>query len=149
MKSGLPLLVLGLGMAMSLAGGPATKPSAEGVEFFEKNIRPVLAERCYRCHSADAEKIKGGLVLDTREGLLKGGDNGVVIVPGKPEKNRLITAGMVKDGEDGGPPEGALAGERSRAFRGWGRVGGAGARGGGGVWEVGAAAYGFWRGGEA
>src|SRR5258705_8913479 len=109
MKSGLPLLVLGLGMAMSLAGGPATKPSAEGVEFFEKNIRPVLAERCYRCHSADAEKIKGGLVLDTREGLLKGGDNGVVIVPGKPEKSRLITAIAYHDEEIRMPPKEPLA----------------------------------------
>ncbi len=44
------------------------KPDAAGADFFEKKIRPVLAEKCYKCHSADAEKIKGGLVLDTPRG---------------------------------------------------------------------------------
>src|SRR5437667_9914401 len=48
------------------------EPADPGLEFFEKNIRPVFVERCYKCHSHDAEKIKGGLLLDTREGLLKG-----------------------------------------------------------------------------
>ncbi len=48
-------------------------PTAEGLEFFEKKIRPLLAERCYKCHSAAGEKIKGGLRLDSREGLLQGG----------------------------------------------------------------------------
>jgi len=46
-----------------------TPPTVEGIAFFEKNIRPVLADKCYKCHSADAEKIKGGLVLDTRDGI--------------------------------------------------------------------------------
>src|SRR5437764_1179240 len=46
---------------------------ADGLEFFEKKIRPVLIDKCYSCHSADAKKIKGGLRLDTREATLKGG----------------------------------------------------------------------------
>ena len=62
-----------------------------GVDFFEKRVRPVLVQRCYECHSAD-KKVKGGLLLDTREGLLKGGDKGVVIVPGKPNESLLIKA---------------------------------------------------------
>src|SRR5206468_3953110 len=66
--------------------------SPEQIEFFESRIRPVLAERCYKCHSSQSEKIKGGLLLDTREGLLKGGDNGPAIVPGNAERSRLIEA---------------------------------------------------------
>jgi len=61
------------------------------LDFFEKKIRPVLVQECYECHSNDAKKIKGGLTLDTREGVLKGGDSGPAIVPGKPNKSLLLT----------------------------------------------------------
>src|SRR5262249_16694693 len=70
--------------------GGTFKP--EDIAFFEKNIRPVLVDKCYKCHSADAEKIRGGLVLDTREGVRAGGDSGPVIVPGDVAKSPLITA---------------------------------------------------------
>ena len=60
----------------------AAEPSAAGLDFFEKRIRPVLADLCYKCHSVGADKVKGGLLLDTRAGLLKGGDTGPAIVPG-------------------------------------------------------------------
>src|SRR5438094_30985 len=73
-----------------LAGGIATppalhaqaKPAAlkpatpEQIAFFEKSIRPVLAKECYACHSTTAEKLKGGLLLDTRDGIREGGDHG-------------------------------------------------------------------------
>ena len=49
--------------------------SPADAQFFEAKIRPVLAEACYKCHSAQSERIKGGLLLDTREGLLKGGES--------------------------------------------------------------------------
>ena len=61
-------------------------------DFFENKIRPILADRCYKCHSTLAEKIKGGLLLDSREALLKGGDTGKTIVPGDPEASLLIKA---------------------------------------------------------
>ena len=61
-------------------------------DFFEIKIRPILADRCYKCHSTLAEKIKGGLLLDSREALLKGGDTGKVIVPGDSEASLLIKA---------------------------------------------------------
>ena len=51
-------------------------PTADQVAFFEKKIRPVLVEQCYDCHSAEAKKVKGGLLLDTREGTRRGGDRG-------------------------------------------------------------------------
>ncbi len=70
----------------------AAAPDAAGIEFFEKHVRPVFVEHCYKCHSAEAEKVKGAFLLDTREGLLKGGDTGPAIVPGDVEKSLLIKA---------------------------------------------------------
>ena len=64
----------------------------ENVDFFEKNIRPILVENCYSCHSAQARKLKGDLLLDTREGVLHGGRDGVVLIPGDPEHSKLIEA---------------------------------------------------------
>src|SRR5262245_32405732 len=52
-------------------------------DFFETKVRPVLAEHCYACHSPQAKKPKGGLLLDTLEGMRKGGDTGPAVVPGK------------------------------------------------------------------
>src|SRR5215467_1846484 len=71
----------------------------EGIEFFEKKIRPVLVERCYECHSAKAKKPKGGLRLDSRQGILRGGDSGRVIVSGDPERSLLIRAIRYSDSE--------------------------------------------------
>src|SRR6266581_3806211 len=80
--------------------------SADDFEFFEKNIRPLFAENCYKCHSAQSEKLKGGLLLDTREGLLKGGESGPAIVPGDPEKSLLIKAVRYLDKDLQMPPKG-------------------------------------------
>ena len=52
------------------------KPSQEGLEFFEQKIRPVLVQHCYQCHAVDAKNIQGGLLVDSKAGLLKGGDSG-------------------------------------------------------------------------
>src|ERR1043166_5681747 len=70
----------------------SAEPDPAGIEFFEKKIRPVLVEHCYPCHSQGAEKVKGGLLLDTRDGLLKGGENGPAIFEGDPDKSLLIKA---------------------------------------------------------
>jgi hypothetical protein len=64
----------------------------EALEFFEKKVRPVLVQHCYECHSAMAKKLKGGLLIDSRAGMLHGGDNGPALVPGAPDKSRLIEA---------------------------------------------------------
>src|SRR5436190_575491 len=78
-------------LTLCAPAGPA-EPSRDDVEFFEKHIRPVLAEKCYSCHSAAADKVRGGLLLDTADGVRKGGDSGPAIVPGKPADSRLIKA---------------------------------------------------------
>src|SRR3954462_11787422 len=80
-------------------------PTAEGLAFFEKKIRPVLADKCYQCHAADAEKIKGGLVLDTREGIRTGGDSGPAVVPGDLSGSLLIEAIRYKDEDFAMPPQ--------------------------------------------
>jgi hypothetical protein len=76
-----------------------------GVEFFEKKIRPVLVERCYECHSAESKKVKGGLRLDTRDAVLKGGDSGPALLPGDPEKSLLIKAVRYGDPDLQMPPK--------------------------------------------
>src|SRR5438067_8649345 len=81
------LVLLALGAAPQ-----ETPPDRDGIEFFEKKIRPVLMDKCYSCHSAEAKKLKGELYLDSREGLLKGGETGPALVPGKPDESRLIEA---------------------------------------------------------
>lgn len=70
----------------------AAETSSQGHDFFEVKVRPILVQHCYKCHSAESEKVKGGLLLDSRDGLLKGGDSGPALVPGDPDKSRLIVA---------------------------------------------------------
>ena len=64
--------------------------SPERVEFFENEIRPLLADNCFQCHSARVDTPFGGLRLDSREGLLTGGDSGPAIVPGDPFNSPLV-----------------------------------------------------------
>src|SRR5882672_2291411 len=70
---------------------PAT-PSAADVEFFERDIRPLLIQRCYECHSSQAKRLKGKLHLDSQQGWLTGGDSGPALVPGDVEASLLIRA---------------------------------------------------------
>jgi hypothetical protein len=71
---------------------PTEAPDPAQLKFFEERIRPVLVEHCYSCHSADAKSIKGGLVLDSREGLLTGGDSGPVLVTSNASESLLLQA---------------------------------------------------------
>ncbi len=87
-----------------IAASPAI--SAEDLQFFEARIRPVLADHCYKCHSREADKIKGGLMLDTREGMLHGGDTGPALEPGKPEDSLIVDAISYKDADLQMPPKG-------------------------------------------
>ncbi len=100
---------LGLLLALFPPACPALtaadlKLTAEEFDFFEKKIRPILVENCYKCHSHDSEKIKGGLLLDTRDGLLKGGDTGPALVPGSPDRSLLIKAVRYADKDLQMPP---------------------------------------------
>ena len=75
-------------------------------EFFEKKIRPVLVEHCYDCHAADAKKVRGGLLLDSRSAIRAGGESGAGVVPGKPEESLVLDAIRYESFEM--PPSGKL-----------------------------------------
>jgi hypothetical protein len=76
------------------------------IEFFEKKIRPILADNCYKCHSTESGKSKGGLTLDTRDAMLRGGKNGEILTPGDPAKSRMLVAVSYDDPDLQMPPKG-------------------------------------------
>jgi cytochrome c553 len=85
---------------------PGILRADDGVAFFEKKVRPVFVEHCYKCHSAKAEKLKGGLRLDTIAGIRKGGDTGPLFVAGKPKESLLVAA--IRHEDMSMPPTGKL-----------------------------------------
>ncbi|MCA9208129.1 MAG: DUF1549 domain-containing protein, partial [Planctomycetales bacterium] len=66
--------------------------SPEAREFFETKVRPALVEHCYACHSAESKIIRGGLRLDSREGMLRGGDSGPELIPGDAAASLVVSA---------------------------------------------------------
>ncbi len=93
------LCLVGLGERVK-ASEPA---SADQLAFFERRVRPVLAEHCYDCHSKQASSIKAGLRVDSRAALLRGGSSGPAIVLGDPDASRLIQ--NIRGGETRMPPK--------------------------------------------
>ncbi len=102
----------------------AAEPIKADLDFFETKIRPIFVENCYKCHSHSSEKVRGGLMLDTRDGLLKGGETGPAIVPGDPEKSLMIKAVRYKDKDLQMPPnDKQLAPELVGALEQWVKMG--------------------------
>ncbi|MBT5599618.1 MAG: DUF1549 domain-containing protein [Planctomycetaceae bacterium] len=108
---------IGLSLCNSVAVAQDDDFSPAQIEGFEKNIRPLLIQHCYECHSADADKIKGGLLLDSREALLVGGDSGPAIVSGKPQESLLISAVKYQSYEM--PPNGKLSAKDISLLNDW------------------------------
>ena len=115
-----------LSISTSAIAEEANSPSRQELEFFEKRIRPVLVDNCYECHSEKGE-IEGGLRVDLREGLLKGGDSGPAVIPGNLNDSVLISALEYKDGLEM-PPDGQLPENVIRHFKRWIRTGAADSR---------------------
>ena len=113
------MLLVGFFLAVPRSSGQ------EGVDFFERKIRPVLVSECYSCHSVEAKKRKGGLLVDTKQGLLEGGDIGPAVVPGHPEKSLLIKAIRFDDPELKMPKKGKLSAEVIADFEKWIKMGAA------------------------
>lgn len=93
-------------------------------EFFENRIRPLLAERCFPCHSDRANKSQGGLKLDTKAGLFAGGNSGPAVIPGKPYESLLVKA--VKGAETDVapmPPDKLLTNAQVQDLEQWVRAG--------------------------
>ena len=92
-------------------------------DFFESKIRPILADKCYKCHSSQAERVKGGLLLDTRDGWMRGGDSGKVIVPGDAESSLLIKAIRYTDPDLQMPKDKKLGADEIAALTEWVKLG--------------------------
>ncbi len=89
-----------------LRADPPSDSDAKGVEFFERQVRPLLAGRCYQCHTTESKKANGGLLLDSAEGLLKGSDSGPIIEAGASGESLLIQVVRSNDEDVRMPPNG-------------------------------------------
>jgi mono/diheme cytochrome c family protein len=114
------------GVAAPAFAAVTAEPTPEQTAFFESKIRPILADNCYKCHSLENGKSKGGLTLDTRDGVLKGGEVGPVVVPGNPAASPLIKAVKYEDKDLQMPPSkegGKLKDEQIAALTEWVKMG--------------------------
>ena len=116
-----PLFAAALAAVFLQTCGARAREEAAGIELFEKKIRPVLVERCYKCHSAKSKKLKGKLRLDSRERLLKGGETGPAIIPGKPAESLVLSA--LRYDKLKMPPGGKLPNAVAEDFEAWIRLG--------------------------
>ena len=110
----------GLLFALSFAASvhaDETIPSQEDLNFFEQRIRPVLVRHCYQCHAVDSNNIKGGLLLDSKAGMLKGGDSGPSVVPKVLNESLILDALKFETFQM--PPKGKLSDEIIADFEKW------------------------------
>ena len=98
----------------------AQETSAESERLFESKVRPVLVERCHKCHAGTT--AKGGLRVDTRDALLKGGESGAAIIAGKPDESLLLQAVRHQNGL-AMPPNGRLTESQIATLAEWIRTG--------------------------
>ncbi|MCA9086778.1 MAG: DUF1549 domain-containing protein, partial [Planctomycetaceae bacterium] len=98
------------------------KPTEEQLAFFESRIRPLLVDHCYSCHSAEAEEPDGGLLLDSRAGMAKGGHSGAAVIPGDPDNSPLISAVRHTNPDLKMPPEEKLSDDRIADLETWIRM---------------------------
>ena len=103
-----------------LGAQAATDKSA--IAFFDSKAHPILEEHCYRCHGAK-DKLKGGLRLTSRNGLIKGGDSGSAIDPAKPRESVLLQMLSYKDEHHEMPPDGKLSAEQIDILTRWVEMG--------------------------
>lgn len=99
-----PLILLLTGAA-SASAAVIAEPSAAQAAWFQQHIAPIFSDACYKCHSNAEAKSKGGLILDTRDGILKGGDDGKIFIAGDPTKSMLIQRVTSKDKDEVMPPK--------------------------------------------
>jgi hypothetical protein len=97
--------------------------STADIQFFESNVRPLLIEHCHSCHASDSDRIRGGLVLDTRAGWLVGGISGPAIIPGNPDASPFIHAIRWDDEDFQMPPKRRLSDREISVFEEWIRRG--------------------------
>ncbi|MFN7137745.1 MAG: PSD1 and planctomycete cytochrome C domain-containing protein [Limisphaerales bacterium] len=115
-----PIVLASLFVALA----DAAEPTRAEIEFFENKIRPVLVNRCYKCHSSEGDKLRGDLSVQYREALLTGGSSGPAIIPGNPETSLLIKAIRHDDDVSKMPPKGEKLSEAEiKDFIAWVKMG--------------------------
>ncbi|MEO6437015.1 MAG: DUF1549 domain-containing protein, partial [Tepidisphaeraceae bacterium] len=118
------VVLLGSSALSAADAPPLPAPTSAQLEFFESKIRPVLADQCFKCHSAGAEKLKGGLRLDTREGVFRGGESEApAIVAGDVETSPLITAVRYQEEALRMPPKAKLSEAQIADLEAWVKMG--------------------------
>ena len=101
-----------LPIAVLLALGPALSSGAEDAEkLFKESVRPLFARKCFDCHSAMAEELKGNLKLESVEEILKGGDQGPAVIAGDVKNSLLLRAIRYQEDDYQMPPSGRLSDE--------------------------------------
>src|SRR6187401_554043 len=93
---------------VTLCLSPLARAQDAGIEFFERKVRPILVEHCYECHATTSKKVRAQLLLDSRDGVRRGGVSGPAIEPGDPDKSLLIKAVRYTDPEMKMPKKGKL-----------------------------------------
>jgi mono/diheme cytochrome c family protein len=114
-RTGWGFLLAALASALAVADEPKSAEDPAALEFFEAKVRPILVEKCQSCHNA--EKLKGGLRLDSREAAVAGGPTGPAVVPGKPDQSLLVDA--INYGELKMPPRSKLAPDEIATLTRW------------------------------
>jgi hypothetical protein len=117
------LVVCVLSAASARAADKPQPVSPEHAKFFETQVASILKSRCYACHSHEAKKDSGSLMLDSRGALLTGGDSGTALVPGKPDESLLITAVRYDEDYPKMPPKGKLPEAEIATLVEWVRLG--------------------------
>ena len=111
------VICLTIPIAFTLLAGNTFAAEADAI--FEKSVRPLLESKCYDCHSARSDEVKGNLRLDSLEAIFKGGDNGPAIVAGDVENSFLLRALRYQEADYQMPPSGRLPDSDISAVETW------------------------------
>ncbi|MEC9093488.1 MAG: PSD1 and planctomycete cytochrome C domain-containing protein [Planctomycetota bacterium] len=117
------LMYLCMVLTVPLSALHAQEKPLEDLAFFENKIRPILVAHCYECHSENSEDIMGGLLLDSKQSIRKGGDSGPAVVPGSPETSLLLESITYRNGDLQMPPDSRLPKQVIDDFRDWIKTG--------------------------
>jgi mono/diheme cytochrome c family protein len=117
----MPRLISALLFVPFVNSGLSIIQADDGADFFDKKIRPVLVDHCYECHSAESDEPGGGLLVDTRSGLRKGGETGPAVVPKDLKNSLMLSAIEYRDLEM--PPSQKLDDEIIANVRKWIKMG--------------------------
>lgn len=120
------LVTMSTMLAIGAAAGGRIAPADDGPtaeKLYRERVLPILRDHCYECHSAKSDDLKGNLRVDTRAGLLKGGDNGPAVAPGEPERSFLLRAMSYREDDYKMPPRGKLDDELLADVERWIKLG--------------------------